>query len=129
MSVLFLILGANTYARDVAFIEQEMVVTARWTEENLPPGAAIAAHDIGALGYFDSHPLIDLAGLVSPEVIPFIRDEARLAEYLDEQNAAYLIAFSDLYKEMILGRGVVFTAGGFVTDEEGFAPMTIYRWK
>ena len=129
LSILFLFLGAYTYARDVAFIEQEMVVSAKWAAENIPAGEVIAAHDIGALGYFDEHPLIDLAGLVSPEVIPFMRDQARLEEFLDSQGADYLVAFSDLYEEMAADREILFTAGGFVTDEEDFAPMTIYRWK
>ena len=44
---------------------------------NTPPDALIAAHDIGAVGYFGQRRLLDLAGLVSPEVIPFIRDEAQ----------------------------------------------------
>lgn len=129
LCVLFLFLGGYTYARDVAFIEQEMVVSAKWAAENLPPGAVIAAHDIGALGYFDDHALIDLAGLVSPEVTPFIRDEARLAEYLDAKKADYLIAFSNLYEDLTAGREILFAAGGFIVEEEGFAPMTIYRWK
>lgn len=129
MSVLFVILGANTYARDVALIEQEMVVTAKWAAANLPSDALVAAHDIGALGYFDEHPLIDLAGLISPEVVPFIRDEARLTEFLNERNADYLIDFSNLYENMVRGKEAVFVAGGTITQEEDVAPMTIYRWK
>ena len=37
--------------------------------------AIVAAHDIGALGYLDDHQLVDLAGLITPEVIPFMLDE------------------------------------------------------
>lgn len=129
LCVLFLFLGAYTYSQDVAFIEQEMVVSAKWAAENIPEGRIIAAHDIGALGYFDDHPLIDLAGLISPEVIPFMRDQVRLATHLDSQGADYLIAFSDLYEDMTKGREVLFTGGGFVTEQADFAPMTIYRWK
>ncbi|NWF65554.1 MAG: hypothetical protein HXY38_14755 [Chloroflexi bacterium] len=129
LTLLFVGLGAITYARDVALIEQEMVAPAKWAAANLPPDAVIAAHDIGALGYFDTHRLLDLAGLVSPEVIPFIRDEARLAVYLDQKNANYLIAFADLYKKLPLGRQVVFVSDGFIVAESNFAPMTIYRWK
>jgi hypothetical protein len=71
--------GARFYADDVSFIEEEMVATAKWIAANTPADAVIAAHDIGALGYFDRHRILDLAGLVSPEVVPFIRDETRLA--------------------------------------------------
>ena len=129
VSLLFIVLGARSYARDVNLIEQEMVEPAKWAAANLPAEAVIAAHDIGALGYFDQHELIDLAGLVSPEVIPFIRDEPRLAAYLDEKDVDYLIAFADLYPEMVLGREVVFTAGDDIANVGDFAPMTIYRWK
>jgi len=129
VTLLFVFLGARSYAQDVALIEQEMVEPAKWASANLPPETVIAAHDIGALGFFDQHTLIDLAGLVSPEVIPFIRDEARLTAYLDEKNADYLIAFADLYDEMTLGKQIVFVSDGKIAQLGDYAPMTIYRWK
>ena len=82
----FLGQGALTYAGDVAIIETEMVDTGRWIAQNTPPDALIAVHDIGAIGYFGQRRLVDLAGLISPEVIPFIRDETRLAAYLDQRG-------------------------------------------
>ena len=87
----FAILGAQTYATDVAFIEGEMVATAHWLAENTPPDALIASHDIGAIGYFAERPLLDLAGLISPQVIPFLADEAALNAYLTQSEAAYLV--------------------------------------
>ena len=129
VSILFVILGARAYAQDVALIEQEMVAPAKWVNANLLPNAVIAAHDIGALGFFDNHELIDMAGLVTPDVIPFIRDEDRLSAYLDEQGVDYLIAFADLYPDMVLGKEEVFVADGSVAEEANWAPMTIYRWK
>jgi len=72
---------------------------------------------------------LDLAGLVSPEVVPFIRDEVRLAVYLNEKNAGYLIAFSDLYPEMTVGKEIVFVTNGSIASEADYPRMTIYRWK
>jgi hypothetical protein len=129
LSVAFIFIGANSYARDVAVIESEMVVTAKWAAENIPPEALIAAHDIGALGYFDDHKLLDLAGLISPEVIPFIRDEPQLATYLNEQGADYLIAFPDFYPLLTENAEVVFTTDSEVTLTLGEKNMTIYRWE
>lgn len=125
----FMILGANSYAQDVAIIESEMVVTAKWVSENLPEDAIIAAHDIGALGYFDDHELIDLAGLISPEVIPFIRDEARLAEFLDEKGADYLIAFPMFYPRLAQNAEVVFRSESPFTPAFGEENMVVYSWK
>jgi hypothetical protein len=125
----FWVIGARTYARDVAIIESEMVVTARWAAENIPDSDLVAAHDIGALGYFSGRRLLDLAGLVTPDVIPFIRDESRLAEYLDEHEAAYLVTFPGWYPELVQRGTVVFESGGEVSPEMGGENMRIYRWE
>jgi hypothetical protein len=125
----FIILGARSYAQDVAVIESEMVVTAKWVAENIPAGTTIAAHDIGALGYFDSHPLIDLAGLISPQVIPFIRDESQLANFLNESRAEYLIAFPSFYPELTASAEIVFVTNSSITLALGEPNMSVYVWK
>ncbi|MCB8982768.1 MAG: hypothetical protein H6659_02990 [Ardenticatenaceae bacterium] len=89
--LLFLLLGAQSYAADVAFIEGEMVDAAHWLAANTPPDALIAAHDIGAIGYFAERPLLDLAGLVSPEIISLLTDEGSLAAYVRASGARYLV--------------------------------------
>ena len=126
--VAFYGLGAKAYAEDVAFIESEMVVTARWVAENIAPDALIAAHDIGALGYFDGRELVDLAGLVSPEVIPFISDEEKLMSYLDSQNVEYLIVFPSWYKTLSEGLPLVYNTEGLFAPEIGGENMSLYKW-
>jgi hypothetical protein len=129
LTLAFIFLGARSYAKDVAVIESEMVVTAKWAAINLPPGALIAAHDIGALGYFDHHKLIDLAGLISPEVIPFIRDEVQLADFLNRSGADFLIAFPDFYPLLTENLEIVFVTDSAITltfDQEN---MVIYLWE
>jgi hypothetical protein len=119
--------GARQNAYDVILIEGQMVKIAQWANENLQPETVLAVHDIGALGYFAQNPLIDLAGLVSPEVVPFIRDEMRLAEYIDSTPAEYLVAFPSQYPNLISRRTSVFVGGvdAFPFDEN----MHVYRWK
>ena len=129
LSLGFWWLGARGYGQDVAVIESEMVDTAYWVAENVPPDGVIAAHDIGALGYFDHHELIDLAGLVSPEVVPFIRDEARLAEFLDARGATILIAFPGLYPHLAALSQVVHSTKGEYAPTAGVGNMTVYCWR
>jgi len=93
VAVAFWGLGASALATDVRVINNEMVTVAKWVAFNVPPGTIVAAHDIGALGYFADVELIDLAGLVSPEVIPFIRDEARVWQFIREGKARYVITY------------------------------------
>jgi hypothetical protein len=128
VSVGFVGLGARSYAQDVALIETEMVATAKWVDANLPPDALVAAHDIGALGYFDHHQLIDLAGLVSPDVIPFLRDESRLADYLDQQGANYFVAFPDWYPELEERAQVVYSTNSTIAPMLGGKNLSVYLW-
>ena len=98
----FLVLGGQAYAEDRCIIQQEMVDVALWLHDNTPPNARIAAHDIGAIGYWAQRPLLDLAGLINPEVIPVMRDEARLLEYIVDHKPDYLVTFPSWYPTMVM---------------------------
>jgi hypothetical protein len=111
LCLIFGFLAARQNALDVYWIESEMVETAKWTQENIPPDALLAVHDIGALGYYVPNPMIDLAGLITPDVVPFIRDTPKLAEYLDSRSADYLIVFAGQYPGLIAERAPLFTSG------------------
>lgn len=45
---------------------------ALWLAEEIPRQERVAYVEIGVLGYFGRHPVQDLMGLVSPEVLPFV---------------------------------------------------------
>ncbi len=47
----------------------------RWFERHAPPRAIIAVPDIGAIGFFSRRRVLDLAGLVTPEMIPYLAAE------------------------------------------------------
>lgn len=129
VAILFWGLGAQAYSQDVAVINTEMVAAARWVAEHSSPDDLIAAHDIGALGYHAERPLLDLAGLVSPDVIPFIRDETALATYLDEYKPQFLMTFPGWYPELTADREPVFTTSGMFSAGLGGENMTVYSWE
>jgi hypothetical protein len=120
--------GARAYALDVAFIESEMVVAAQWVAANTEADARIAAHDIGALGYFGQRDILDLAGLVSPEVISMIRDETRLKAYLDQAEVDYLFTLQGWYPGLEEGQPVRFVTGGLFAPILGGTNMVVYSW-
>jgi hypothetical protein len=95
LALLFWARGAVAYRDDVGFIEGEMVAVAHWLDENTEPGDLVAVHDIGAVGYLTDRPLLDLAGLITPEVIPFMTDAGQLAEWMIAQGASYAVFFPD----------------------------------
>lgn len=92
-----LVIGPATLKNDLNVINGLMVAPAEWLRDNLPPEAGLlAAHDIGALGYFAPRPLIDTAGLVTPEIVPIITDADAVWAFLEANGAAYLLAMPDL---------------------------------
>ena len=124
----FWVVGGRAYAQDVAIIESEMVSAARWVALNTEPQALVAAHDIGALGYFGGRTVLDLAGLVSPEVIGILRDEVALAELLDRRQADYLVSFPGWYPQLTRDLVQVFNSEGRFSPPAGGENMAVYSW-
>jgi hypothetical protein len=127
--VAFLVLGGRTYALDVCIIQEEMVDVALWLRANTPPATLIAAHDIGAVGYFAERPLLDLAGLITPKVISFVRNEEQLLDYLLAQGAEYVVAFPTWYPHMVDDDRLVliYQSDGVVSRETVGDNMAVYR--
>lgn len=126
--IIFWFLGRNAFLKDTQFIQSQMLDTAHWINQNIDPAATLAAHDIGALGYVTQRPIIDLAGLILPEIIPIIRDEEKIAEYLDKNDVAYLIIFPDWYSNLTISREIIYQSQGAILEIESQNFMAIYKW-
>ena len=87
---------ARQYGLNVAEINQMHVALGHWVAEHTPPDALLALNDIGAITYISQRPVVDLAGLVTPEVVPLLRSpdrDALLADFLVERDVDYAIIF------------------------------------
>ena len=107
-----------------------MVTVAQWLRDNTAEDALIASHDIGAIGYFAERPLLDLAGLVSPEVITFIADDRAISQYVLESEADYLVTAPGWpYEDVASGENVhlEYSTNYAWTVEQGMNNMTVYR--
>jgi hypothetical protein len=91
--------GAGIYAANVRYINDYQVATAFWLREHTPPGAVVATHDIGAIGYFSDRQVIDLGGLTQPEIVPLLSDQQALVAYLKEQQVGYVVMFPDWFPQ------------------------------
>lgn len=76
------------------------VALGHWLAENTPPDAFIAVDDIGAITFLSQRRILDLNGLVSPEMWPIIRGEAEgrprneaAARLLSTLEPDYLVIF------------------------------------
>ena len=132
LAIVFFARGALAYRDDVAFIDGEMVAVAGWLREQVPPETLVAVHDIGAVGYFSPQPLLDLAGLITPDVIPFITDPQRLALWMVDRGAEYAVFFPDFsntYAQLAADPRFrpVYCADHAWTRAQGQANMCVYQ--
>ncbi|HVO43956.1 MAG TPA: hypothetical protein VMT34_15105 [Aggregatilineales bacterium] len=96
--------GAGVFAQDVGLIQSDMVAASRWLAANIPADGLLAVHDIGAVGYFAPRPMIDIAGLITPEIVPAIRrfasgDLGAYKPFLRDHGAAYLMVLENQWPD------------------------------
>jgi hypothetical protein len=58
-----------------AGLRQSLIPWGQWFQAHTPAGASIASPDIGALGYYSRRKVVDLAGLVTPRMVPLLEKE------------------------------------------------------
>lgn len=88
-------IGGKVYAEDVQIINTEMVKASKWVEINVPKDQVFAVHDIGALGYFAPREhVFDIAGLVTPEVVPIILDREKTMTLMCKKGAQWMMVLT-----------------------------------
>lgn len=90
------------YVRNVDQLQREHREAANWAGLTLPEDARIACLDIGMLGYYSGRYVIDLGGLINPEILPRLRDH-RTGPYLVEKRASHYFAVIRPDSERITG--------------------------
>ena len=99
--VVALVGGAARYVQNVRDIESGDVRLARWLQPRLPADAVLAVDDIGALKFMLPNRVLDLAGIVSPELHEYARRSARatrsfcpgILAFVRERRPDYLAIF------------------------------------
>ncbi|GIK57464.1 MAG: hypothetical protein BroJett015_31270 [Chloroflexota bacterium] len=111
---LFLWAGGRTlphWATTLGQNSQEIIAVdvaiAHWLAANTPPDALIAVDDIGAIGFLSGRRLLDLNGLISPEMWPVIKGEPEgrprneaTARLLSTLQPDYLAVFPEWHWEV-----------------------------
>lgn len=93
--------AADRYAWGVQNINAMQVHLGQWVRANVPASARIALNDIGAIAYMSRRPVIDLMGLVTPDIIPYRRQgEAGVIRYVAERCPDYVIVFPTWFPQL-----------------------------
>jgi tetratricopeptide (TPR) repeat protein len=76
------------------------VAAGEWINKNTPPDAVVATHDIGAIEFYGRRKLVDMVGLVSPEIINKMKAGfiGYLNNYLIEKKADYVVTLRNWFE-------------------------------
>lgn len=89
---------ATHYGKAAGNINDMQVHLGHWLNENTPPDAVFATHDAGALRFFSNRTMIDLAGLVSPDILHGNMTNTEKIQYLHDHGCNYFVFFDVLFR-------------------------------
>jgi hypothetical protein len=94
LAVWVLVPASERYAWGVQNIEAMQVRLGHWVVANTRPRARLALNDIGAIAYVSRREVVDLMGLVTPEILPYRRaGEDGVIRFVTEVCPDYVIVF------------------------------------
>jgi arabinofuranosyltransferase len=101
----------DIHANQIMNINEMQVTLSEWVRDNVPEDAVIASYDVGALGYFARCTVIDIYGLVTPEMLHNRTNLADQALFLRELNCDYIMFYEEWFVYL---RGAIYDLGGSV---------------
>lgn len=84
----------SLYSSQCKYIYDRQVKAAYWIRDNTKENDVIATHDIGAIGYYGNRKIVDVVGLVTPEVIPKVLDPTYadfIIKFMKEKGVTYMV--------------------------------------
>jgi tetratricopeptide (TPR) repeat protein len=80
------------------YISERQVTAAQWIARNTPESSVIATHDIGAIAFYSRRRIVDMVGLVSPDMIPHIGDLKKLDEFIRSERATHVATLRNWFE-------------------------------
>ncbi len=129
LTMIFLWIGAGQFAGDVKIIDSEMVSVSLWIRDNTPPETVVAAHDIGALGFFGGRRIIDLGGVTDLNAVELLAGRVTLREYLGQKDADLLMTMPDFYPDELTRCVPMAEFPGGPSPAEAGRRTLLYDWR
>jgi hypothetical protein len=130
-SVIALAPAAERYAWGVQNINAMQVHLGRWLDEHTPRSATLAVNDIGAIAFFSRRPVVDLMGLVTPEIVAYRREgEAGMIRYIGQRCPDYVVIFPTWFPRLAERRDLLVRVYAVRLERysvSGGPEMVVYR--
>ncbi|MBS1517212.1 MAG: hypothetical protein JSS91_03915 [Bacteroidetes bacterium] len=113
------------YAVQCRYIHDRQVNAAMWFKKYSAEGDVIATHDVGAIGFYSGRKVVDVAGLVTPELISKINDRnyvEYMTEYIKGKGVTHLAFLREWYR--VANQNPLYTTPDNISPEI----MDIYKF-
>jgi hypothetical protein len=72
---------------------------------------------------------VDLAGLVTPEIVPIMDDPQKMADYVRTRQVTHLIVYTGYYRDLLalLDAHLIFSPGAEQLRALGVEPFEVYE--
>jgi tetratricopeptide (TPR) repeat protein len=110
-----------TYQDYCKYISDRQVKTARWLKQNLPQEAVIGTHDVGAIAFYSERRIVDMVGLISPEMIQNIGNLNKLKDFLTRQGVTHVALLRNWFE-------VVNVNSLYHTNEQAPEIMEVFKY-
>jgi arabinofuranosyltransferase len=94
--------------RDAYAIRELHTAVGRWLSRATPDNAEIATVDIGAMGFYSDRKILDMWGLVTPEVLPYLQERTvnphqsqRFVEFLWKRRPQFLVVYPPAHSGLV----------------------------
>lgn len=114
------------YAEECKYIYDRQVEAALWIKTNTNEGDVIATHDVGAIGYYSGRKIVDVAGLVTPELITKLNERnynVIMSDFMKQNSVDYLVFLQEWYR--VANQNPLFSTQDSLPPEV----MEIYKYK
>ncbi|MEO8211002.1 MAG: hypothetical protein ABI840_10605, partial [bacterium] len=135
-SLVYYIVFAVALGKNTDNINNQQVKLARWVNENVGRNETIALNDIGAITFINKNRIIDMAGLVTPEILRYRtytwKDNLDSINYLlKKNNVSYIIIYDEWFKEYLdkYNENLTFVTSAYLEDNTicGAKEMKVYK--
>jgi hypothetical protein len=113
------------YADECKYISDRQVAAAKWISNNTQEGDIIATHDVGAIGFYCNRKIVDVAGLITPELIDKLVDKNYnqiMLDFMKAKNVTHIAFLQNWYR--VVNQVPLFTTA----DSLPFETMEVYKY-
>ncbi len=101
LSVIHLRKSTDEFTGLCRYHNERHVAAGLWIKNNTAENSIIAVHDIGAIGYYGNRKLVDMVGLVTPELIQHLNDKnfsLFIKDYLSKNKVTHIAALKNWFE-------------------------------